>query len=133
MAEIKIYRYYEHYRDPVCDQIKAAIEKENLLSKPAIVAEISTTSRQTVVRLLDGTTRRPHYATVMAIMGSFGFVPKGWSQVDKLNVQESLKAAKKWKERQEIKKQHAKERLIAARRAARAAGGHAAGAANHRR
>lgn len=133
MAEIKIYRYYEHYRDPVCDQIKTMIEKENLGKKPAIVAEISTMSRQTISRMLDGTTRRPHYATVMAITGSLGYLPKGWQQVDKLDIQEALRAAKKWKERQEIKKEHAKQRLIAARKAARAAGGHTAGATSHRR
>lgn len=133
MAEIKIYRHYEHYRDPVCDQVKAMIEKENLAKKPAIVAEIATTCRQTISRLLDGTTRRPHYATVMAITGSLGYLPKGWQQVDKLNVEEALKAARKWKERQENKKQAAKERLIARRRAERAAGGHATGAASHRR
>src|SRR5216684_8663630 len=128
MAEIKIYRYYEHYRDPVCDEVKDMIEKENLGNKPAIVAEIATTSRQTVSRLLDGTTRRPHYATIMAITGSLGYRLKGWTRVERLNVEEALKEAKQWKERQEIKKQHAKERLIAARKAARAAGGDATGA-----
>ena len=133
MAEIKIYRTYEHYRDPVCDQIKSMIEKENLVKKPAIVAAISTMSYGTIARLLDGTTRRPHYATVMAITGSLGYLPKGWQQVDKLDVQEALKAARKWKERQETKKQMAKDRLIARRRAERAAGGHATGATSHRR
>jgi len=69
----------------------------------------------------------------MAITGSLGYRLKGWTRVERLNVQEALKEAKKWKERQEIKKQHAKERLIAARKAARAAGGHATGATSHRR
>jgi hypothetical protein len=133
MAEIKVYRFYEHYRDPVCDQVKDMIEERNLSNKPEIVAEIATVCKQTVVRMVDGTTRRPHYATVMAITGSLGFVPKGWQQTGKLDVQAALAAARKWKERQEMKKQHAKERLIAARKAARAAGGHAAGATSHRR
>ena len=131
MAEIKLYRYYEHYRDPVCDQIKDMIEQENLLKKPSIVANIATVCRGTVVNLLDGTTRRPHYATVMAITGSLGYQPKGWTQVERLNVQEALKAAKKWRERQEAKKDRAKEKLIAARKAARA--GHAGGAAAQKR
>src|SRR6266705_4742522 len=104
MAEIKLYRTYEHYRDPVCDQIREMIEKENLQKKPSIVAEIATVARRTVANLLDGTTRRPHYATVMAITGGIGYQPKGWTQVEKLNVQEALKASKKWRERQEVKK-----------------------------
>lgn len=132
MAEIKLYRTYEHYRDPVCDEIAAAIAKENLVKKPAIVAEIATVCRGTITNLLDGTTRRPHYATVMAIMGSFGLVPKGWSRAEQFNMEEALRASKKWKERQEAKKDRAKERLIAARKAARAAG-HAHGAAAQKR
>lgn len=131
MAEIKLYRTYEHYRDPVCDEISTAIERENLLKKPAIVAEIATVCRGTVSNLLNGTTRRPHYATVMAIMGSFGLVPKGWSRAAQFNVEEALKASKKWRERQEVKKDKAKEKLIAARKAARA--GHAGGATAQKR
>lgn len=131
MAEIKLYRTYEHYRDPVCDQIREMIEKENLTKKPAIVAEIATVCRGTVANLLDGTTRRPHYATVMAITGGIGYQPKGWTQVERLNVQEALKASKKWRERQEAKKDRAKEKLIAARKAARA--GHPGGAAAQKR
>src|SRR5882724_2215945 len=131
MAEIKLYRAYEHYRDPVCDEIAEAIKKENLLRKPSIVAEVATVARGTVSNLLDGTTRRPHYATVMAIMGGFGLVPKGWSRAAPFNVEEALKASKKWKERQEAKKANAKERLIAARKAARA--GHASGATAQKR
>ena|SRR6266481_5887958 len=122
MAEVKIYRTYEHYRDPVCDEVKEMIQKENLLKKPSIVAAIATTSRQTVARLVDGITRRPHYATIMAITGSLGYHPKGWTHAEKLNVQDALKAAKKWRERQEEKKKTAKARLIAARKAARANG-----------
>lgn len=131
MAEIKLYRTYEHYRDPVCDQIKTMIEKENLGKKPAIVAAIATVCRGTVSNLLDGTTRRPHYATVMAITGSLGYQPKGWTQFERLDVEEALKASKKWRERQEVKKDKAKEKLIAARKAARA--GHASGATAQKR
>lgn len=132
MAEIKLYRTYEHYRDPVCDEIAGAIERENLLKKPAIVANIATVSPATVRRLLDRTTRRPHYATVMAIMGGFGLAPKGWARAAEFNVAEALKASKKWRERQEAKKENAKQRLIAARKAARAAG-HAQGASAQKR
>lgn len=131
MAEIKMYRTYEHYRDPVCDEIAEMIQKENLAKKPAIVAEIATVCRGTVANLLDGTTRRPHYATVMALTGSLGYQPKGWAHVERLNVADALKAAKKWKERQEGKKANAKARLIAARKAARA--GHASGATAQKR
>ena len=131
MAEIKLYRTYEHYRDPVCDQIKTMIEKENLGKKPAIVAAIATVARGTVSNLLDGTTRRPHYATVMAITGSLGYQPKGWTQFERLDVEEALKASKRWRERQEVKKDRAKEKLIAARKAARA--GHTSGATAQKR
>jgi len=126
MAEIKLYRTYEHYRDPVIDEVTEAIEKENLLKKPGIVAEIATLSPGTVAKWLDGTTRRPQYATVMAVMGALGYQRGNFRHVERLNVAEALKAAKKWKERQEAKKANAKERLIAARKAAKA--GHASGA-----
>ena len=131
MAEIKLYRTYEHYRDPICDIVAEAIEKENLRQKPSIVASIATVSPTTVTRLLDGTTRRPHHATVMAIMTSHGYQLGNFRHVEKLDVKEALKAAKKWKERQEAKKENAKQRLIAARKAARA--GHASGATAQKR
>ncbi len=131
MAEIKLYRTYEHYRDPVIDEVKDAIEKENLLKKPAIVAGIATLSPGTVRNWLDGTTRRPQYATVMAVMVALGYQRGNFRHVEKLDVKEALKAAKRWKERQEAKKQSAKERLIAARKAARA--GHAGGATAQKR
>ena len=131
MAEIKMYRTYEHYRDPVIDEITEAIDKENLLKKPSIVADIATISPGTVMKWLDGTTRRPQYATVMAVMIALGYQRGNFRHVEKLNVVAARKAAAKWRERQEAKKANAKERLIAARKAARA--GHASGATAQKR
>src|SRR5882724_10367371 len=126
MAEIKLYRTYEHYRDPVIDEIIEAIGKENLQKKPGIVADIATISPGTVAKWLDGTTRRPQYATVMAVMIALGYKRGNFKHVEKLDVAAARKAAAKWRERQEAKKATAKERLIAARKAARV--GHVSGA-----
>jgi hypothetical protein len=132
MAEIKVYRCYEHYRDPVCDDLKQMVDKERLTKKLSIVAEISTLSRQTIARLMDGTTRRPHYATVMALAGALGYRQNGFHQVEEVDIEAARAAAWKWRERQEAKKKAAKERLIAKRKAARVAG-HPDGAVSHRR
>ena len=131
MAEIRIYRNYEYDRDPVLDEVAGMIEKERLVKKPGIVAEIATVSRQTIVNWLSGKTRRPQYATMMAVTASLGYRPRGWTQAERIDVDAARKASVKWKERQEAKKQAAKERLIAARKAARAQ--HVAGAAHNRR
>ncbi len=122
MADIKVYRTYEHDRDPVLDQVHGMVEKERLAKKLGIVAEISGLSRQTLSKWFDGTTRRPQYATVMAVAVALGYHHAGFRQTEKFEVEAARKAAKKWVERQEAKKKAAKERLIAARKAAKAAG-----------
>jgi transcriptional regulator with XRE-family HTH domain len=131
MAEIKIYRSYEHYRDPVIDEVAAAIDKERLTKKLGIVAEISGLSRTTLSKWLTGETRRPQYATVMACMGALGYGHRGFQQQEKLNVEVARKEARKWLDRQEAKKANAKAKLIAQRKAAKAAG-HPAGATSQR-
>jgi len=119
MAEVKIYRSYEFIdKDPVIDQVKTMIEKERLLKKPGIIHEISGVSRATIHNWFYGETRRPQYATVMAIAHSLGY-QSGFRQTEKVNVEAARKAATKWRERQEEKKKTAKARLIAARKAAK--------------
>lgn len=129
MAEIKVYRGYDHYRDPVMDQVKDIVEKEKLNRKLGILSEITGVSRGTYSNWFNGVTRYPRYATVMATISPLGY-QAGFRQVEKFDVEAARKAAAKWKEKQENKKANAKAKLIAARKAARA--GTPAGAAAHR-
>lgn len=131
MAEIKVYRTYDHYRDPVLDQVTAMIDKEGLTKKLGIVAEISSVSRSTLAKWRDGETRFPRHMTVMAVATSLNYQLAGFRQSGKLDVEQARKEAAKWRERQVTKKAAAKAKLIAARKAARAAGT-PAGAASHR-
>lgn len=131
MASIKVYRNYEFIdKDPVIDQVKDMIEKERLLKKPGIVHELSGVSRATLHNWFYGETRRPQYATVMAVATALGYQP-GFKQVQRIDVEQERKAAAKWAERQETKRKAEKARLIAARKAARA--GHVSDAAAQRR
>jgi hypothetical protein len=132
MAEIKVYRTYDHFRDPVLDQVAALIEKEGLTKKLGVVAEISNVGRQTIGRWLDGTTRYPRYATVMAVTSSLNYQPGDFRRTEKLDVEAARKAAAKWKEQQKKKKESAKARSIAKRKAARTNGIHVAGATQYR-
>lgn len=121
MADIKIYRNYEFIdKDPVIEQIKGMVEKERLLKKPGIVHELSGVSRQTIHNWFYGETRRPQYATIMAVASSLGY-RVGFRHEAQINVEAERKAAAKWRTRQEAKKAAEKQRLIAARKAARAA------------
>jgi transcriptional regulator with XRE-family HTH domain len=132
MAEVKIYRSYEFIdKDPVIGRIKEMIEKERLLKKPGIVHELSGISTQTLHKWFHGETRRPQHATIMAVALSLGY-RMDFKQERSINVEHERRAAKKWEERQNAKRKAEKERLIAARKAARAAST-AAGAAHSRR
>jgi transcriptional regulator with XRE-family HTH domain len=130
MADIKIYRSYEHYRDPIIDEVAASIENERLTKKLGIVAEISGLSRNTLSKWFSGETRRPQYATVMAVMGSLGYGHRGFRKLEPFNVETARKEASKWLDRQEAKKKTAKAKLIAQRKAAKA--GMTAGATSQR-
>jgi hypothetical protein len=121
--KIKVYRSYEFIdKDPVIERIREMIEKERLLKKPGIVHELSGVSRQTIHNWFYGETRRPQYATVMAVAGSLGYQPN-FRQVERIDVEAERKAAAKWRARQEAKIAAAKASLIASRKAARAASG----------
>lgn len=131
MASIKVYRNYEFIdKDPVIDQVKDMIEKERLLKKPGIVHELSGVSRATLHNWFYGETRRPQYATVMAVAAALGY-QSGFRRINKIDVEQERREAAKWAERQETKRKAEKARLIAARKAARA--GHVSGAAAQRR
>lgn len=130
MAEIKVYRTYDHYRDPVMEQVLAIVEKEGLSKKLGILSEITGVGKQTYIKWREGVTRYPRYATVMATVTGLGY-QAGFRRVDKFDVEEAREAAQQWKTRQEAKKKAAKAALIAKRKAARAAG-HASGATAHR-
>lgn len=119
MADIKVYRSYQFIdKDPVIDQVKDMIEKERLLKKPGIIHELSGVSKATLHNWFYGETRKPQYATVMAVATSLGY-RQGFRHEEHINVENERKAAAKWRERQEAKKKAEKERLIAARKAAR--------------
>jgi len=120
MAQIKVYRNYEFIdKDPVIERVKEMVEKERLLKKPGIVHELSGVSRATLFNWFEGTTRRPQYATVMAVAAALGY-QSGFRRERVIDVEHERKAAAKWAERQESKAKTAKERLIAQRKAARA-------------
>ncbi len=124
MAEIKVYRNYDHYRDPVMDEVKDFAEKEHLANKLGILSEISGLSRTTLDNWFNGTTKRPQYATVMAVMGSLGYAQKGFRKVHMFDLEAARKDAKRWRMMQENKKKAAKAKLMARRRAAREAAMH---------
>lgn len=130
MAEIKVYRSYDHYRDPVMDEVKDIVDKEKLAKRLGVLAEITGVSRQTYRNWFDGVTRYPRYATVMATIGALGYRQAGFRQVEKFDVDEAREVAAKWKAKQATKKANAKAALIAKRKAARAAA--PTGAAYHR-
>lgn len=119
MAEIKIYRGYDHYRDPVMDEIKTIVDKEGLSKKLGILSEITGVSRTTYMNWFNEVTRYPRYATVMATIVPLGY-EVGMRRVAKFEVGVAIREAAKWKERQEAKKANAKAKLIAARKAAKA-------------
>jgi hypothetical protein len=119
MAKIMVYRNYEFIdKDPVIDQVKSMVEKERLLKKPGIVHELSGVSRATIHNWFFGNTRRPQYATIMAVASSLGY-QMGFKQATRIDVAAERKAAAKWRMAQMTKAQRAKERLIAQRKAAR--------------
>lgn len=132
MADIKVYRNYQFIdKDPVIEQIKEMVEKERLLKKPGIVHELSGVSRATIHNWFYGDTRCPRYATVMAVATSLGY-RAGFRHEEKINVEAERRAAAKWRERQEAKKEAEKQRLIAARKAAKASNQTAHGAGFNR-
>jgi DNA-binding phage protein len=72
MTTLKLYRSYSFKdKDPVIDHVRAIIEKENLsYAKVSLASGVSTS---TLYNWFDGETRRPQFATVMAIVRSLGY------------------------------------------------------------
>lgn len=117
MAEIKVYRNYEFIdKDPVIGHVKSMIEKERLIKKPGIVHELSGVSRATLHNWFHGNTRRPQYATIMAVAVSLGYT-MGFKQERRIDVESERKAAARWATQQLNKKKAEKQKLIAARKA----------------
>lgn len=121
MADIKIYRNYSEFddmgKDPVIGRIRQMVEKEHLTKKLGIVHEISGVSRSTLYNWFNGETKRPQYATIMAVAAAMNY-KMTFRQEERFDSEVALKEAKKWYAQQEAKKRAAKARLIASRRAA---------------
>jgi predicted transcriptional regulator len=80
MSGLKLYKSYNFVdKDPVIDRVRAIITKEGLTYGAA--AEKSGVGASTLYNWFEGSTRRPQYATVMAVVRSLGykemFVKKG--------------------------------------------------------
>ena len=122
MADIKIYRNYSEFddmgKDPVIGRVRQMIEKKRLIKKLSIVHEISGVSRSTLYNWFNGETKRPQYATIMAVAAAMNY-KMTFRQEERFDSEVALREAKKWYAQQEAKKRAAKARLIASRRAAR--------------
>ena len=98
MANIRIYRTYSYLeKNPVIDRCRTLVQDEGLFDRLGELAQISTISRQTLVKWFHGDTRNPQHATVAALITSLGyteeFVKAGKT---KLDIEAELKKAAAW-------------------------------------
>jgi transcriptional regulator with XRE-family HTH domain len=71
-AKVNGYKSYPiKDKDPVIGRLRKMLENEGLTYKE--VSDLSGVSLQTFYNWFDGPTRRPQYATVMAIAGALGY------------------------------------------------------------
>lgn len=72
MSTLKLYKSYSFRdKDPVIDTMRTMIADEKV--SYAEVAEQSGVSHTTLHNWFNGKTKRPQYATVMAVAGSLGY------------------------------------------------------------
>ncbi len=70
---LRLYKSYNFVdKDPVIDKMRTIIKKEGLTN--AEIHSKSGVSENTLYNWFDGKTRRPQYATVMAVVRSMGYV-----------------------------------------------------------
>jgi len=98
MANIVVYRTYpfkEKDQDPIIEDIRQALDKENLTKKPSIVRELSGVSSSTLHNWLQGKTRCPRYATVVAVFGALGYHPS-FDRTGRFDLEAERADAKRW-------------------------------------
>jgi hypothetical protein len=119
MARIRVLRTYRFLdKDPVIDQMRTVLQDEGLFTRLTIAADIASLSRTTLDNWFHGDTKRPQFASIMALMTSLGYENK-WSRTTKIDVDEELKKARDWLIKEGKKKQakEAKEaKAVAAKR-----------------
>jgi len=98
MADIVVYRTYpfkSREQDPIIEEVKTALDKENLTKKPGIVKELSGVSNSTLHNWLTGKTRCPRYATVVAVFGALGYHPN-FERTGRFDLEAERADAKRW-------------------------------------
>jgi hypothetical protein len=111
MADIHVYRTYPYDkdgRDPVCNELVEAIEKDGLDKKASILAKLTGLSTSTIYNLRGGKTRSPRYLTVMNIYTALGYYPQEFKRTGKFDLQAELHDAKRWALRRQAAKLAAK-------------------------
>lgn len=110
MARIKILRTYRFMdKDPVIDEIRTALQDERLMERLGIAADLASLSPSTLRNWFHGDTRKPQFASAMAIMSSIGYEHK-WVRGRRVDVDSELKVARAWlaKNRAEAKQKRSK-------------------------
>jgi len=121
MADIVVYRTYpfkEKEQDPILKDIEEAIEKEGLTKKPSIIKELSGVSTSTLHNWLQGKTRCPRYATVVAVFGALGYHPS-FDRTSKFDLEAERADAKRWNLRKKAALLAAQERKSGKRKTGR--------------
>jgi DNA-binding phage protein len=71
-SPLKLYKTYNFVdKDPIIDKMRGFIKKEELTYSE--IESKSGVSSTTLYNWFDGKTRRPQYATVMAVIGALGY------------------------------------------------------------
>jgi hypothetical protein len=108
MAVTRILRPYNFVdKDPVIDEVRTVITDEGLFKKLGTVADLSSLSRTTLDNWFHGDTKRPQYASVMAVMLSLGYDRK-WIKSREINLDKELEFARAWLKRERVKRQRSK-------------------------
>ena len=85
---LQLYRSYNFVdKDPVIDKVRNIIKHEDV--SYAQVSRISGVSHTTLHNWFDGGTRRPQYATIMAVTRSLGY-EQNFIKKHKINVQAEI-------------------------------------------
>lgn len=77
---LKLYKSYNFVdKDPVIDKVRTLVKREGL--KYTEIQNLSGVSASTIHNWFEGDTKRPQYATIMAVVSALGyrtvFVKKG--------------------------------------------------------
>lgn len=107
MAYTKILRPYHFIdKDPVIDEVRTVIQDEGLIKKLGIVADLSSLAYSTIDGWLNGDTKRPQNASIMAVMISLGY-ERRWEKSRKVNIDKELELARSWLKRERAKRKAA--------------------------